>query len=45
VGQKEFFIYTIYYISLIPSLGRIAHNVPAVTDIQNIAGNYYIILQ
>jgi len=31
-GKKEFFITFILYISLIPSLGQMAFNVPAVCD-------------
>ena len=34
VGQKEFFItFILYIISLIPSLGQMAFNVPAVTEV------------
>jgi len=33
VGQKEFFITFILYISLIPSLGQMAFNVPAVYEV------------
>ena len=34
VGQKEFFItFILYIISLIPSLGQMAFNVPAVYEV------------